>query len=107
MSSVHEDLPFPHFTAYCASKGGPENDVAQPGHRAGAVQINVNNIAPGAIETPINTKLLHDQAKLTPCWKISRSIASASPPTLPARSFSSLQPTPITSPARRWSSTAG
>jgi glucose 1-dehydrogenase len=22
ISSVHEDLPFPHFTAYCASKGG-------------------------------------------------------------------------------------
>ena len=22
VSSVHEDLPFPHFTSYCASKGG-------------------------------------------------------------------------------------
>jgi glucose 1-dehydrogenase len=22
ISSVHEELPFPHFTSYCASKGG-------------------------------------------------------------------------------------
>lgn len=22
ISSVHEELPFPHFTTYCASKGG-------------------------------------------------------------------------------------
>ncbi len=26
--------------------------------------ITINNIAPGAIETPINTKLLHDPEKL-------------------------------------------
>ena len=30
----------------------------------GALGININNIAPGAIETPINTKLLNDPAKL-------------------------------------------
>jgi len=30
----------------------------------GPLGINVNNIAPGAIETPINTKLLNDPAKL-------------------------------------------
>jgi glucose 1-dehydrogenase len=27
--------------------------------------ITINNVAPGAIETPINTKLLHDPAKLS------------------------------------------
>ena len=30
----------------------------------GALGININNIAPGAIETPINTKLLNDPQKL-------------------------------------------
>jgi glucose 1-dehydrogenase len=30
----------------------------------GALGITINSIAPGAIETPINTKLLNDPAKL-------------------------------------------
>ena len=30
----------------------------------GPLGININNIAPGAIETPINTKLLNDPVKL-------------------------------------------
>jgi glucose 1-dehydrogenase len=30
----------------------------------GPLGITVNNIAPGAIETPINTKLLNDPVKL-------------------------------------------
>lgn len=30
----------------------------------GSLGITVNNIAPGAIETPINTKLLNDPVKL-------------------------------------------
>jgi glucose 1-dehydrogenase len=30
----------------------------------GPLGITVNNIAPGAIETPINTNLLHDPVKL-------------------------------------------
>jgi glucose 1-dehydrogenase len=37
---------------------------AKPGHRARAGQITINSIAPGAIETPINTKLLNDPMKL-------------------------------------------
>ncbi|WP_275574923.1 SDR family NAD(P)-dependent oxidoreductase [Neosynechococcus sphagnicola] len=31
ISSVHEELPFPNFTAYCVSNGGDENDDSQPG----------------------------------------------------------------------------
>jgi glucose 1-dehydrogenase len=64
MSSVHEDLPFPHFTSYCASKGGMKMMMRNLAIELAPYGITVNNIAPGAIETPINTQLLHDPVKL-------------------------------------------
>jgi glucose 1-dehydrogenase len=64
ISSVHEELPFPNFTAYCASKGGMKMLTRNLAIELGAMGITVNNIAPGAIETPINTKLLNDPDKL-------------------------------------------
>jgi glucose 1-dehydrogenase len=64
VSSVHEELPFPHFTPYCASKGGMKMMMRNLSIELGPYGITVNNIAPGAIETPINTTLLNDPAKL-------------------------------------------
>jgi glucose 1-dehydrogenase len=64
LSSVHEDLPFPHFTSYCASKGGMKMVTRNLSIELAPYGITINNIAPGAIETPINTSLLHDPAKL-------------------------------------------
>jgi glucose 1-dehydrogenase len=64
VSSVHEDLPFPHFTSYCASKGGMKMVMRNLSIELAPFGITVNNIAPGAIETPINTALLHDPSKL-------------------------------------------
>jgi glucose 1-dehydrogenase len=64
VSSVHEELPFPNFTAYCASKGGVKMLTRNLSIELGPLGININNIAPGAIETPINTKLLNDPMKL-------------------------------------------
>jgi glucose 1-dehydrogenase len=64
ISSVHEDLPFPHFTSYCASKGGVKMMMRNLSIELAPFGITINNIAPGAIETPINTKLLNDPAKL-------------------------------------------
>jgi glucose 1-dehydrogenase len=64
ISSVHEDLPFPHFTAYCASKGGLKMMTRNLSIELAPLGITINNVAPGAIETPINTALLHDPAKL-------------------------------------------
>ena len=64
ISSVHEELPFPNFTAYCASKGGVKMLTRNLSVELGPLGININNIAPGAVETPINTKLLNDPAKL-------------------------------------------
>lgn len=64
ISSVHEELPFPNFTAYCVSKGGLKMLTRNLSVELGPLGININNIAPGAVETPINTKLLNDPAKL-------------------------------------------
>jgi glucose 1-dehydrogenase len=64
ISSVHEDLPFPNFTAYCASKGGLKMLTRNLSVELGPLGININNIAPGAIDTPMNTKLVNDPQKL-------------------------------------------
>jgi len=58
VSSVHEELPFPHFSTYCASKGALKMLCRDLALELAPLGINVNNIAPGAIETPINAKLL-------------------------------------------------
>ncbi len=64
ISSVHEELPFPHFTPYCMAKGGLKMMMRNLAIELGDCGITVNNIAPGAIETPINRHLLNDPQKL-------------------------------------------
>jgi len=64
ISSVHEDLPFPHFTSYCASKGGMKMIMRNLSIELAPFGITINNVAPGAIETPINHALLNDPEKL-------------------------------------------
>jgi glucose 1-dehydrogenase len=66
ISSVHEELPFPHFTSYCASKGGVKMMTRNLSIELAPLGITINSIAPGAIETPINKNLLNDPAKLKP-----------------------------------------
>jgi glucose 1-dehydrogenase len=64
ISSVHEELPFPHFSSYCASKGGLKMLTRNLSIELAPLNITINNIAPGAIETPINKNLLNDPVKL-------------------------------------------
>jgi glucose 1-dehydrogenase len=64
ISSVHEDMVFPNFATYCASKGGIRMLMRDLSVELGPLNITVNNIAPGAIATPINTKLMEDKPKL-------------------------------------------
>jgi glucose 1-dehydrogenase len=64
ISSVHEDMVFPNFSTYCASKGGIRMLMRDLAVELGPLGITVNNIAPGAISTPINASLLADKPKL-------------------------------------------
>jgi len=66
ISSVHEELPFPHFTPYCMSKGGLKMMMRNLAIELAPLGVTVNNVAPGAIETPINQKLLSDPKLLKP-----------------------------------------
>jgi NAD(P)-dependent dehydrogenase (short-subunit alcohol dehydrogenase family) len=45
ISSVHEDIPFPEYTAYCASKGGVRMMMRNLAMELAQYKINVNNIA--------------------------------------------------------------
>ncbi len=64
ISSVHEDMAFPGFSTYCCSKGGLRMLMRDLAVELGPLGITVNNVAPGAIATPINTALLEDKPKL-------------------------------------------
>ncbi len=64
VSSVHEDIPFPGYTAYCASKGGIRMLMRNLAMELAPYKINVNNIAPGAIATPINQSVLDNPQAL-------------------------------------------
>ena len=64
MSSVHEDMVFPHFSTYCAAKGGLRMLMRDLAVELGPHDLTVNNIAPGAISTPINTKMMADTKEL-------------------------------------------
>ena len=64
ISSVHEDMVFPHFSTYCVSKGGMRMLMRDLAVELGPLNITVNNIAPGAIATPINTKMMENKTQL-------------------------------------------
>jgi glucose 1-dehydrogenase len=64
ISSVHEDIPFPKYTPYCAAKGGIRMLMRNLAMELAEHKINCNNIAPGAIATPINQKVLDDPQAL-------------------------------------------
>ena len=57
ISSVHEDLPMPTNSAYCASKGGLRMLMRTISVELAKDQITVNNIGPGAVYTPIDADI--------------------------------------------------
>lgn len=65
ISSVHEDMVFPGFSTYCVSKGGLRMLMRDLAVELGPHNITVNNIAPGAIETPINKNLMANKGEMT------------------------------------------
>jgi glucose 1-dehydrogenase len=64
ISSIHEDVAFPGFASYCASKGALRMLMRDAAVELAEHGIRVNNIAPGAIVTPINEDTLEDEAKV-------------------------------------------
>ena len=64
ISSVHEDMAMPHFATYCTAKGGLRMLMRDLAVELGPKNITINNIAPGAISTPINAKLLENKTEL-------------------------------------------
>ena len=60
ISSVHEDIPFAGYASYCASKGAIRMLMRNLALELAPHKINANNIAPGAIATPINQATLDD-----------------------------------------------
>jgi glucose 1-dehydrogenase len=64
ISSVHEDMVFPNFSTYCVSKGGMRMLMRDLSVELGPLNITINNIAPGAISTPINAKMMANKSQL-------------------------------------------
>ncbi|MHB1022935.1 MAG: SDR family oxidoreductase [Acidobacteriaceae bacterium] len=57
ISSVHEDLPMITNAPYCAAKGGLRMLMRTIAVELAPHQITVNNIAPGAVFTPIDVDI--------------------------------------------------
>ncbi len=57
VSSVHEDLPMPTNSPYCAAKGGLRMLTRTIAVELAPHGITVNNVAPGAVETPMDAPL--------------------------------------------------
>jgi len=57
ISSVHEDLPMPTNSPYCASKGGLRMFMRTICLELAPHKITVNNIGPGAVDTSMDADL--------------------------------------------------
>ena len=74
LTSVHEDIPRAGAAGYCASKGALRNLTRTLTLELAPDKINVNNIAPGMVLTPMNQpalddpKVLEEQVQSIP-WK--------------------------------------
>ena len=60
LSSIHEDVAFLQYTTYATSKGGMRMFTRTVCQELATHGITVNDIAPGAIATPINKRTLGD-----------------------------------------------
>ena len=54
ISSVHETIPWGGYAHYCASKAGLAMLTKTMALELGSSGVRVNNVCPGAIDTPIN-----------------------------------------------------
>jgi glucose 1-dehydrogenase len=64
ISSVHEDIPMVTNAPYCAAKGGVRMLMRTIAVELAPHGITVNNIAPGAIDTPMDAPTKADPEKM-------------------------------------------
>jgi glucose 1-dehydrogenase len=69
ISSVHEDLAMPQNVPYCCAKGGIRMLTRTICLELAPYNITVNNIAPGAIDTPIDADVKADPEKMAALLK--------------------------------------
>ncbi|MDQ2907253.1 MAG: glucose 1-dehydrogenase [Chloroflexota bacterium] len=63
ISSVHEDLPMTQNVPYCCAKGGMRMLMRTICLELAPYNITVNNIGPGAVDTPIDADVKADPQK--------------------------------------------
>ena len=63
ISSVHEELPMPTNAPYCAAKGGVRMLMRTIALELAKDQITVNDVAPGAVDTPMDAALKANPAE--------------------------------------------
>lgn len=63
ISSVHEELAMPTNAPYCAAKGGVRMMMRTIALELAKDQITVNDVAPGAVNTPMDAALKADPAQ--------------------------------------------
>src|SRR5947209_1391547 len=69
ISSVHEDLAMPKNAPYCCAKGGVRMLMRTIALELAPYNITVNNIAPGAIHTPIDADVEADPERMAALLK--------------------------------------
>jgi glucose 1-dehydrogenase len=78
ISSIHEDVAFLDYSPYAVSKGGMRMFARTACQELAPHGITINNIAPGAVETPINARteassaLLDELTALIPLGRLAR-----------------------------------
>lgn len=60
ISSVHQSVPKPNFAPYCVAKAGVGMLTEVLAVELAPYKININAIAPGAIESPMNKNLMEN-----------------------------------------------
>ncbi len=69
ISSVHEDIPMPQNVPYCCAKGGLRMLTRTICLELAPHNVTVNNIAPGAVHTPIDADVEADPQKMAALLK--------------------------------------
>lgn len=63
VTSVHEQIPWPGFAHYCAAKGGLKLLGQTIARELAGEGVRVVQVAPGAIDTPINETMMADEGQ--------------------------------------------